>query len=460
MVEREGSLSLSVDGRILRLGPAFEALLGCSDQEARGRDFTFLFPAGSEEEHRGLLKTARASGTVSAFKTRMIKSDGAPLDVYISIYSLKDRLGDINSFMLTVSLDKSAGVPAILTDEFQRIFRFSNDGVAVTDKWGFIIDVNQAWLDTYGYKKDECLGKNPRILKSPHSKKELYEKMWADILDPAKGFWRGEIINLNKDGVEVPVLLSINAVKDESGEIRNFLGIAFNMTRQKELDSINKMYIDYIIHDIRGPLTAIMANTELLEMQLEGAVTEPVKKKIDTIFSAAQKISGMTSDMLDFSRAKSGCLTIKKENIQFASALKEAVRPFESAEKKLFVNGIPYDENAIGRAMIKADPDKLQRIIYNLLSNAFKHAASSVHARWEINADSLKFSVSDDGSGISPENAERIFDAFYQTREGVKTGGAGLGLSIVKNFVQVHGGKVWVEHEKEAGATIAFTIPV
>lgn len=205
--------------------------------------------------------------------------------------------------------------------------------------------------------------------------------MWADILDPAKGFWRGEIINLNKDGAEVPVLLSINAIKDENGEIKNFLGIAFNMTRQKELDNINKMYIDYIVHDIRGPLTAIMANTELLEMQLEDALTEPVRRKINAILAAVQKISGMTSDMLEFSRAKTGCLTIKKENIQFAPAFKEAVRPFENTDKKLFVNGIAYDEQAVGQARIKADPDKFQRIIYNLLSNAFKHAATSVDVR-------------------------------------------------------------------------------
>lgn len=116
MVEREGSLGLSIDGRILRLGPAFEDLLGYSAEEACGKDFTFLFPVGAEKEHRGLLKTALASGMVSAFKTRMVNRDGAPLDVYISIYTLKDRLGGINSFMLTVSKEKSAGVPAILTE--------------------------------------------------------------------------------------------------------------------------------------------------------------------------------------------------------------------------------------------------------------------------------------------------------------------------------------------------------
>lgn len=67
--------------------------------------------------------------------------------------------------------------------------------------------------------------------------------------------------------------------------------------------------------------------------------------------------------------------------------------------------------------------------------------------------------MSDDGAGISHENSERIFDAFYQTMEGIKTGGAGLGLSIVKNFVLAHGGKVGVEREKNPGTTIVFTIP-
>ena len=106
-----------------------------------------------------------------------------------------------------------------------------------------------------------------------------------------------------------------------------------------------------------------------------------------------------------------------------------------------------------------ADEDKLQRIIYNILSNAFKHAASEVRLDTSFTDQGLSITVTDDGKGISAIEAERIFDAFYQTEEGIKTGGAGLGLSIVKSFVEHHGGSVWVEPGKDGGITFGFSIP-
>lgn len=461
MVEREGSLSLALDGRVLRFGKSLEEKLGFVAEEVYNRDFTCLFPVAKREELKGLLEAAKGPNAVTGHKTAFLRKDGSVIELYVSIYPLRNRVGELSSLMLTVSAQRPDEVPAILTEEFQRFFRFSNDGVAVTDRYGFIIDVNQAWLDTYGYERQDVLGRNPRILKSPHSTRGLYEKMWKDILDPGKGFWRGEIINLRKNGTEVPVLLSVNAIKDKDNEIRHFLGIAMNMTRQKELEKLNKMYIDYIIHDIRGPLTSIMANTELLQLQLEGKITEKGIKKLDTILNSAQKINNMTADMLDYSRAGSGVLTVKKDMSSFAKILKEAVTPFISSEKKLSVNGAPYDEGKVTDRLIDVDHDKIQRVVYNLLSNAFKHAKTSVNLDYEFVADGLKVTVSDDGKGISRENAERIFDAFYQAPDGIKSGGAGLGLSIVKNFTEAHNGRVWVEPSSRpgSGGAIGFFVP-
>ncbi|MBI5345410.1 MAG: PAS domain-containing sensor histidine kinase, partial [Deltaproteobacteria bacterium] len=340
------------------------------------------------------------------------------------------------------------------------MFNFSNDTACITDREGGIIDVNQAFLDLYGYERKDVLGKNPRILKSGHSTNDMHKKMWDDILDPSIGFWKGEIINLRKDGTEVPVYLSINAITDAKGEIRNFLGIASDMSRQKELDKTNKMYFDYIIHDIRGPLTSIIANSELLQMQLDGIIDDKAGKKLKVILACAEKISSMTENLLDYSRAQGKNLHIKKDKVSFAKVLKDALLPFENSSKALYVNGFAYsvDSPLAGDREILGDHDKLQRAVYNLLSNAFKYAVKEVRVRLEF-ADGLRFIVSDDGKGLPAGMAERIFDAFYQTPEGIKAGGAGLGLSIVKSFVEAHGGKVWVEPGHDRGAAFGFSIP-
>ncbi len=455
-MSKEGSLSLDKQGRIIRFSHSLEDLLGYDAEEVMGKEFAFLAPPGMESTFRAMIEESDHDTAFSGKKTGLLCKDGAIAEFYMSLHMLRDRTGELYSYMLTLS-SRRTGMHAFFSDEFRRIFKFANDAVAITDRDGSIIDVNPAFIETYGYERHEVLGRNPRVLKSPHSTKALYEKMWNDILDPSIGYWRGEIINLTRDGREVPVLLSINAIKDRKGEIQSFLGIAFNMTRQKELDKLRKMYIDHIVHDIRGPLTSISVNAELALMYPD--VPENAKKKLGVISSCAMKIGSMTSDILDFSRAESGSLALRREMVRLSDAIREAALPFEGSGKRLLFNGKEYTESAIEGIEIAADADKLKRVIYNLLSNAFKHATRDVSMSAELSKDGLRFTVSDDGKGISEKEAERIFDAFYQTEDGIKTGGAGLGLSIVKKFVEAHGGNVWVEGGAEMGVTFGFVIP-
>ncbi|MCR4288107.1 MAG: PAS domain-containing protein, partial [Deltaproteobacteria bacterium] len=213
-MQRDGSLSLNPEGVISRFSRSLEAMLGFSSSEVCGRRFSFILPEDMRLEAQTLLDTVKTAGPVIGHKTRFLTKSGQPVDLYMSVYPLRDRSGSLYSYVVGVSEKKTQAPPAFLTNEFQKLFRFSNDAVVVTDRDGNIMDVNQAFLDIYGYNKDEVLGKNPRLLKSGYFTKEQYELMWADILDPKKGYWKGEIINKRKDGSEVPALLSINAIKD------------------------------------------------------------------------------------------------------------------------------------------------------------------------------------------------------------------------------------------------------
>lgn len=452
----EGSLSLDGQGKIIRYSRALTGMLGYSPADILGKGFSFFAPKGSEGEFSALLSADGVDSFSEAKKTSFLCADNSVRDFYLSVYPLKDSDGSLYSFMLNISEDK-ASKPAILGEGFRRIFRFSSDAVAITDLDGSIIDVNQAFLDTYEYERAELLGKNPRVLKSQHSSWALYEKMWKDILDPGKGYWRGEIINVAKNGREVPVILSLNAVTGPEGEITNFLGIAFDMTRARDIERIRKMYIDHLVHDIRGPLTSICVNTELLMMELE-SVPPKTRRKLEVILASAHRVDAMASDMLEFSRAQSGALLLKKEKVEISRVLREAYEPFKSSGKSFLVNGMPYHEGSVAGEVV-ADGEKLQRALYNVFSNAFKNASTIVAFDTERVEEGLRFIVTDDGNGISKRDTARIFDAFYQTEDGVKAGGAGLGLNIVKCFVEAHGGKVWVEPGRSAGVSVGFLIP-
>lgn len=457
-MSKKGSLNLDTQGKIIRFDKSLEDILGYAPEELAGKDFSCLLPPGGDALFAAVISTAERSSASTSHELRMLCKGGSAVDLFLSVYPLRDPLGETYSFMVLVNTGGGADVPGLLTEEFQRVFRFSNDAVAVTDRDGSIMDVNQAFLDLYGYTRGEVIGQNPSVLKSEHATKELYEAMWRDILDPEKNFWKGELINLRKDGTEVPVLLSVNAIKGPDGEIRSFLGIAFDMSEKKETERMNRMYIDHIVHDLRGPLTTIMANSELL-MMVNRDGDEKTKKKLDAIFSSSQKLNSMTSDILDYSRAQSGAVAFKKETVSFAAAFREASMPFEGAGKKLLLNGREYSEGSPVDMAVNADPGKLQRILYNLLSNAFKHAAAEVSVSVAPSEGGLMLTVYDDGEGFPGQDAGRIFDAYYLTDKGVRTGAAGLGLSIVKSFVLAHGGRVWAGASGSKGITIGIFLP-
>src|SRR3989338_941360 len=102
-------------------------------------------------------------------------------------------------------------------------FRRSSDVMFYSDPNGIILNINDSFTAHYGYTREEVIGKTPALLRSRHSTDELYKRMWRSILDPDKGYWRGELINRAKDGREVPLILTITAVRNEAGQILGYI---------------------------------------------------------------------------------------------------------------------------------------------------------------------------------------------------------------------------------------------
>lgn len=130
------------------------------------------------------------------------------------------------------------------------IFDKANEGIVITDRYANIIEVNPAFSKITGYTKDEVIGQNPRILKSDKHSKEFYEKMWKDLLKD--GYWEGEIWNRRKSGEVYPEILRIQAIKNEKGQITNYISIFYDLTKQKRLEEEHFFYRFY------DPLTGLM----------------------------------------------------------------------------------------------------------------------------------------------------------------------------------------------------------
>jgi len=353
-------------------------------------------------------------------------------------------------------------------DVFFRCVEGSNDTIMLTDKQGVIQYVNAAWQKVYGYSWEEIQGKTPATLRSKYQDKDFYAHMWSQILDPHQGYWKGELINLAKDGHEVPVFLTITPFANEKGETVGYMGIAVDITEQKKLQA-QVLHQDRLAsigliaaglaHEIGNPLGVIRGRAEYLSMLI--ANTESVKNNVDIIVKQIDRISKLIYSLLHFSRTSE---SPKVTKISVHPIVEEVLALFskQAEEKNIsFINSI--DKNIL----VDADPSKLEQVFLNLIINSVQAIEDSLkdgiknNHKIEVssyeNGNRWAFTVSDTGRGISEANLAQIFKPFYTTKEsGV---GTGLGLAICDQIIRSWEGSIDVKSTLGQGTTFTIFLP-
>jgi signal transduction histidine kinase/DNA-binding response OmpR family regulator len=229
----------------------------------------------------------------------------------------------------------------------------------------------------------------------------------------------------------------------------------------KEADRRKDEFIATLSHELRTPLTAIVGWARMLKMG--GNDAETVQTAIDTIDHSAKAQARLIDDVLDVSRITSGKVRIDSETVNVAEVAAAAVETVRLAAAARGVALIPELDTTVD-PLILGDPSRLQQIIWNLLSNAIKFTPEGGLVRLGVTADEAKVTVqvTDTGSGIRSEFLPHVFEAFRQA-ESTSTrvhGGLGLGLSIVRYLVELHGGMITAESEGEGrGATFTVELP-
>ncbi len=342
---------------------------------------------------------------------------------------------------------------------FHQSFLTSTNAMQLTDRNGVMVDVNPAYEKIYGYRRDECRGRRPNLVRSRRTPNAVYEKMWADLLDPARGYWSGEIVNRDRQGRERPVLLTITAIRNEEGEATHFLGVTVDLSEQRswelraahadKLASLGQLAAG-VAHEINTPLANIMLIAESLRRrQTDPAVTARLATLAEQVEVAARIVRGL----LDFARrtepkiADLDLIEVVRDSVTFLAGK-------QSADVEIATN-FPTEP-----VPISGDRGQLMQVLINILNNASDAMGGRGRVRITVRRDGPRAEVDivDSGPGIPPEAVPHVFEPFFTTK--AETGGTGLGLAIGHGILSAHHGSISARNVLGAGAGFTVVLPL
>jgi len=340
-------------------------------------------------------------------------------------------------------------------------FEQASDAMFLCDRDSIILDVNPAFTKIYGYTRQETIGQKPRMLRSRHSTNDLYERMWGSLMDPGKGHWRGRLVNRAKDGREIPVILTITAVREPGGGLLGYVANAVDITDQlallervaqsEALAGLGEMAA-VVAHEIRNPLGSIvMAAKQLAADSHLGS--EDRETVLRVLRDESRRLNETLTSFLAYARPRELHLAPGDLN----ALVEETCRMVQSNRDLLRGNEVRtrLDRNLPAFPM---DVDQVRQVVWNILLNAVQAIGDrgAVTVETEHRPGEAVIRVLDTGPGIAPDARAAIFKPFFTT----KRQGTGLGLAIAERVVKAHGGRIEVDSAPGRGAEFLVHLPL
>ena len=212
-------------------------------------------------------------------------------------------------------------------------------------------------------------------------------------------------------------------------------------------------------HEVRQPLSAILAITETILDESAGPMNEVQQDFITDIDKCAKHLMALVNDILDYAKAEAGMIKLELETVALPELVDQCITMAEPRAAEAAVTITAQVDPAVRE--IVADPLRLKQILLNLLSNAVKFNEQGGFVKMQVRVDdkNVVISVRDTGRGIDPKQMERLFDPYYQAAHGDQGIGTGLGLSIIKHLVELHGGSILVDSVPGSGSVFNVRLP-
>jgi PAS domain S-box-containing protein len=448
----EGLHMVGPDGTILWANDAELRMLGYSRDEYVGRKIG-EFHVDEETISDFLVRLLRGE-TLCGRAARLRCKDGSVKFVAVSSNGMF-RDGEFihtRCFTRDVTLQRQAEEAQA---RLAAIVESSDDAIISKTLDGTITSWNAAAERMYGYGASETIGHSVLMIVPPELHGE--EEAFLDRIRAGKRIEHYQTTRLAKSGRRVDVSLTISPVRDAGGRVIGASKIARDVSAQIDAQRRKDQFLAILAHELRNPLAPVRNAIRILK---EPAVTDEQRQRAQQIAERqTEHMARLLDDLLDVSRITTGRVELRKARLELGATVAQSV---EAVKPQLDAKGHVLEVRlAPGPLWLDGDPVRLQQIVANLLVNAGKYTdpGGRIVLAARRDGDRAVISVKDNGIGFAPEMAPRLFTLFAQAEEAANRdpGGLGIGLALVREFVERHGGTV---HAHSAGPLLGseFTV--
>jgi PAS domain S-box-containing protein len=462
-----GYFTLSGKGEIIELNLSGARMLGNDRQHLKSSLFGFFVSEETKPIFSLFLEKAFKSKAKESCEVTMDSAGNLPFHVLLT-----GVVSDDEKHCLVTAMDITERKQAEKTineseEKFRKVFSCSRDALILIDKeTGNILDANDYTFRLYGYSRDEILNlKNTDLSFEPEmtalALKEFIERIEVRYHKKKDGTVFPVDISASRfmmNGREV-VLASIRDITDRKkaeAEIESKSNEVLRLMAEKD-----KFY-SIIAHDLRSPFNVFLGFTQMMAEDLPRLRPEEIQLIAKMMRTSANNLYNLLENLLEWSRLQRGISNSNPKKLLLKKIITESISSVMPIANK---KGIMVDIEIPGEITVFADENMLGSIVRNLTTNAVKYTEKggnvSIAAK-TVSGNSVEISVRDTGIGMSSTMVEDLFRLDVQTNRKGTDGepSTGLGLLLCKDFIEKHGGKIWVESEEGKGSTFRFTLPV
>jgi PAS domain S-box-containing protein len=471
-------VTTDVRGQVTYCSPGAEELLGYSAAEMLGRRGPEFYRGGLQEA-RTIMHRLRTEGRLRNYETALRAKDGRWIVVSTSLSLLRNPSGSVvGTLAIFKDITEQKRVEEALRASevrYRDLFEKSNDPMATLTLDGIFTNINRAAEEEIGWCRDELIGCHYSRVATPAALQQWDERTrYALGGERLPRIFETEV--RCKDGRILPVEARTHFIRDQSGRPVGVHGTYRDITARKQAEAAlqqakeaaemaNRAKSEFLAnmsHELRTPLNAIIGFSEVLLEQMFGPLNARQEEYLHDILSSGKCLLNLITDILDLTKIEAGKLQLQQCALPLRHLLEHSL---VMVKGRAVAHNIALSlEVDADLESVFADEQKVKQILFNLLSNAvrFTPAGGQVGIHAKRAGAMVQIAVWDTGVGIAPEDQQRIFEAFHQVGQGLtgKTEGSGLGLTLTRKFVELHGGTLWLESVPGGGSTFTFTLPV